>query len=104
MLVHLKEISRDQARRMVIAGSGAIRGVDPRDQRLVRWAECFGRAVQNRLRYNTVSNVMRDDRLGVLSRPSNPAEWPEYSREDALFDMARSVWCDCVREHNLETM
>ena len=52
------------------------------------------------LRYDRVSNILRDDRLGVLSRPSNPSEWQEATLSEARDWIAREVWCKAVGDFN----
>jgi hypothetical protein len=66
--------------------------------------DAYLRAVENNLRYDRKTNVMRDNRLGELSRPSNPSEWSEATANEAREYMARQVWCDAVRVFNVENM
>lgn len=56
------------------------------------------------LRYNRKTNIMRDDRLGILSRPSVPSEWKEASVEEAQYYLCQEVWCNAVSQYNRDTM
>ena len=60
------------------------------------------KAKAQNLRYDRKRNIMRDDRLGVLSRPSNPSEWQEASFHEALTYLMRHLWAKAVREYNIK--
>lgn len=67
-------------------------------------APAFFAARRANLRYDRRTHILRDDRLGELSRPSKPSEWPqEADPEETQEALCRSVWCDAVRARNLAT-
>lgn len=69
---------------------------------LYQVASAFFAAKRQNLRFNRKTWVLRDDQSGELSRPSERSEFPtEATLEDATHDLAKSVWCDAVRAHNL---
>lgn len=101
MIVHIRDMTADAARCLVVEGDGAIIGVPSYDPRLKHWDACFSRAVANNLRFCTKSHTMRDNRLGMLQQPvGDPG--PECPRDDAEFYLSRKVWCACVRQSNIE--
>ena len=105
MIVNINNLSRCDNRELLKRGLGAISGIDTqciKGARALKYLDqAFDKACTRDLRYNTKSNIIRDSRTGVLSRPSNPSEWEECSREDALFYLAREVWCNAIRKANL---
>lgn len=66
--------------------------------------DSYRRARANGLRFNRKTNVMRDNRLGILSRPTNPSEWDEATPEEAREQLCHEIWCDAVRAYNVATM
>lgn len=61
-------------------------------------------ARKDNLRYNRKTNVMRDDRLGVLARPSDPSEWEEATVDETREYLCREIWCSAVAQFNREHM
>ena len=55
-----------------------------------------------RARIDRKTWVMRDDRIGELSRPVSVTDWPECTPEDARESLARHVWAKAVKLQNLE--
>ena len=104
--ISIKTFTSDQLRDRVIDGAAHWDSpkVDRTDNRLRFWDTCFETATRRNLRMDTAKWTMRDDRLGILSQPVSLAEWPECTNDDAEFELAREVWCECDRMHNLETM
>ena len=67
-------------------------------------ASAYFAAKRHGLRYDRRTHILRDDRLGELSRPSSPSEWPaEADLAETQEALCRSVWCDAVRARNLAT-
>lgn len=66
--------------------------------------ESYKRARAHNLRYNRKTNILRDNRLGVLARPSDPSDWPEASLEEAREYLCDEIWCDAVRAFNVAKM
>lgn len=101
MIVHIRDLTANAAWCLVIEGAGAIKGVPSHDPHLKHWDKCFARAVANKLRFCTKRHIMRDNRLGMLQQPvGDPG--PECPRGEAEFYLAREVWCNCVRQSNIE--
>jgi len=67
-----------------------------------RVLDAYNAARNRNLRYNRVTNIMRDDRLGILSRPSDPSQWEKASLNDTREYLAREVWCNAVAQYNRE--
>ena len=56
-----------------------------------------------RARIDRKTWVMRDDRIGELSRPVSVTDWPECTPDDARESLARHVWAMAVKFQNLES-
>lgn len=63
--------------------------------------DAYSAAERANLRYDCATNIMSDNRLGELARPSNPSEWEPASKDDAKEYLARRVWGDAVRRFNV---
>lgn len=98
--IRLETMSETETLELLFAGNGAIRGVDRHDKRLAHFSAAYAANVRRGLRVVRSKWETRDNRLGVLSRPSNLSEWPECTEFDARFELARHVWCDAVRVSN----
>ena len=61
-------------------------------------------ARKHNLRYNRKTNIMRDDRLGVLEHPSVPSEWDECDSDEARENLMREIWCAAVGQFNRESI
>ena len=81
-------------------GNGAVKGVDRFDSRLQHFSDAYRVNVIRNLRIDRNTWTVRDNGIGLLSQPSNLADWPECTMEDARFELARHVWCDAVRVSN----
>ena len=55
-----------------------------------------------RVRIDRKTWVMRDDRIGELSRPVSVTDWPECTPEDARESLACHIWAKAVKFQNLE--
>lgn len=82
------------------------RHASPQYQRVDNAAvyDAYTTARRHNLRFNRKTNVLRDDRLGVLARPSNPSEWPEADLDEAREQIMREVWCSAVGAFNRANM
>ena len=100
-IVKLDSMTEQEARDLVCDGMGAIRGVDKSDARLVHFSDAYRANVIRGLQINRATWIVRDKGyLGVHSRPVDLTDWPECTLSDALFSLAREVWCDAVRVAN----
>jgi hypothetical protein len=99
-IVKLAHMSEKETLAILLDGNGYVRGVDRFDKRLEHFGAAYQTNVRRNLRFQRSKWSMRDDRLGNLSRPSNLADWPKCSVDDARFELARHVWCACVRVSN----
>lgn len=66
--------------------------------------DAYQKARKYNLRYNRKTNILRDNRLGVLSRPSSPSDWPEATPDETREYLCREVWCDAVAQYNRDHM
>lgn len=64
--------------------------------------DAYQAARRNKLRFNRKTHVLRDDRLGVISRPKDPMGLAEASVDAARLELISRIWCDAVRAHNKE--
>ncbi len=100
-IVHLSSLTETEARDLVCSGMGAIPAVDSSDKRLVHFSDAYRANVTRGLQINRDTWTVRDKGyLGVHSRPVDLTDWPECTLSDALFSLAREVWCDAVRVAN----
>lgn len=99
-IIKLADMTEKEALDILCAGNGAIRGIDRFDKRLDIFPLAFAANARRELRIQRSKWIVRDNRLGELSRPSNLSDWPECTIDDAMFELARHVWCDCVRVAN----
>jgi hypothetical protein len=63
----------------------------------------YNAAIKNKLRFDRSKWTMRDDRLGVIEKPTNLSDWPECTYRDAKNSMAREIWSTACRLQNLES-
>lgn len=97
--IKLSDMTEAEALSILCAGNGAIRGVDRFDKRLDIFPLAFATNARRGLRIRRSTWIVRDNDC-EWSRPSNLADWPECTIDDAIFELARHVWCDCVRVAN----
>lgn len=65
--------------------------------------EAYLRARRYNLRIDRIRNIVRDNRLGIISRPVNSSEWPEATPDEAREALCHEIWCDAVRAYNVKT-
>lgn len=98
-IIRLSDMTERETLDILCAGNGAIRGVDRFDKRLDIFPLAFATNARRGLRIRRSTWIVRDNDC-EWSRPSNLADWPECTIDDAMFELARHVWCDCVRVAN----
>lgn len=99
-IIRLATMSESETLELLIAGNGAIRGVDRHDKRLAHFPAAYAANISRGLRMLRSKWETRDNRLGMLARPVDLSDWPECTEFDARFELARHVWCDAVRVSN----
>lgn len=69
-----------------------------------RILDAYNAARKANLRFNRKTNILRDNAIGVLSRPVTPSEWPEATRDEVREALMDEVWCQAVSAFNREQM
>lgn len=69
-----------------------------------RILDAYNAARKENLRFHRKTNILRNNRLGILSRPVTPYEWPEATRDEAREALMDEVWCQAVSAFNREQM
>ena len=61
-------------------------------------------AKRQNLRYNRKTNIMLDDRLGVIERPVDSDGMPTCSRDEAQSNLMREIWGAACADYNCAMM
>lgn len=62
--------------------------------------DSYYKARDQNLRYNRKTNILRDNRLGILSEPSNRSEWSIATVDEAIDAISHEIWCNAVSTYN----
>lgn len=87
-------------RRSLLAGLGAIAGVDPNHPALKNLERASAVAFKEGLRADPRLNTIRDNQRGEIQRPCHAPE--PWDPEESMFYLERVIWCDAVRRYNHE--